>query len=137
MLDTKIIRAFGLMASAELWREAGSVHPFGEHFNALVDFVPDYYDRQTMEDAIAAVPDSVMTEGPLLWGTPEQLTAKLAAFGDAGMRHVVLAPVSGLVSRRAALYAFRAIGRIARSLSGRRDLMSRIGTTDAVQERSS
>jgi phthiodiolone/phenolphthiodiolone dimycocerosates ketoreductase len=126
MLKTKVIRALGLMASADLWRQAGSAHPFGEHFNPLVDFVPDDYDRQTMEDAIAAVPDAVMTEGPLLWGTPDQAVAKLAAFGDAGLRHVVLAPVSGLVSRRAALYAFRAIGRIAHSLSRRGGPLERL-----------
>ncbi len=107
---------------------------FSKHFNPLVDFVPDHYDRQTMDEAIAAVPYAVMTEGPLLWGTAEQASAKLAAFGDAGLRHVVLAPVSGLFSRRAALYAFWAIDRIARSLSRRRGLMGRIDTRTAVQE---
>jgi phthiodiolone/phenolphthiodiolone dimycocerosates ketoreductase len=117
MLNTKVIRALGLMASPELWRQAGTAHPFGEHFNALVNFVPDHYDRETMEEAIAAVPDAVMTEGPLLWGSPQQVAAKLRAFGGAGLRHVVLAPVSGLVSQRAALYGLWAIGRIARSLS--------------------
>jgi hypothetical protein len=64
MLETKVIRAFGLMASAELWRQSGAVHPFGEHFNALVDFVPDHYDRQRMDEAIAAVPAALMAEGP-------------------------------------------------------------------------
>ena len=117
MLNTKIIRALGLMASAELWRQAGAVHPLGEDFNALFDFVPDHYDRQTMDEAIAAVPEAVLTEGPLLWGSPQQVTAKLRAFGDAGLRHVVLAPVSGLVSRRAALYGLWSTGRITRSLS--------------------
>jgi phthiodiolone/phenolphthiodiolone dimycocerosates ketoreductase len=136
MLETKVIRAFGLMAPVELWRQAGAVHPFGEHFNALVDFVPDHYDRRTMQEAIAAVPDAVMTEGPLLWGTPEQVAAKLRAFGDAGLRHVVLAPVSGLVSRRAALYGLWAVGRIARSLSGRRGLLGRIDTASTARERS-
>ena len=121
MLKTKVIRMLGLGAPADLWRQAGAVHPLGEHFNALVDFVPDQnYDRRTVEEVIAAVPDAVMTEGPLLWGTPEQVVAKLRAFGDAGLRHVVLAPVSGLVSRRAALYALWATARIARALSGRR-----------------
>lgn len=117
MLDTKVIRALGLMAPAESWRQAGAVHPFGERFNALVDFVPDHYDRKTMDDAIAAVPDAMVTNGPLLWGSPEQITAKLEAFGDAGLRHAVLAPVSGLISKRAALYGLWATGRIARSLS--------------------
>lgn len=78
------------------------MHPFGEHFNALVDFVPDHYDGQTMDEAIAGVPAALMAEGPLLWGTTEQVVAKLRAFGDAGLRHVVLAPVSGLVSKQAA-----------------------------------
>ena len=116
MLKTKVIRALGLMAPADLWRQSGAVHPFGEHFNALVDFVPDHYDRQTMDEAIAAVPADMIAEGPLLWGSPQQVAAKLRAFGDAGLRHVVLAPVSGLVSKRAALYGLWATGRIARSL---------------------
>lgn len=117
MLDTKPIRALGLLTPAELWRQAGAAHPFGEHFNALVDFVPDHYDRTAMDAAIAAVPDVVITDGPLLWGSCEQITAKLRAFGDSGVRHVVLAPVSGLVSRRAALYGLWATGRIAHSLA--------------------
>jgi phthiodiolone/phenolphthiodiolone dimycocerosates ketoreductase len=136
MLNTWAIRAFGLMAPVELWRRAGVVHPFGEHFNALVDFVPDHYDRRAMEEAIAAVPEAVVTDGPLLWGTPQQVAAKLAAFGDAGLRHVVLAPVSGLISRRAALYGVWATGRIARSLSERRGPAFRINIAKALRERS-
>ncbi len=116
MLETKVIRSLGLMAPAEVWRQAGAVHPFGEHFNALVDFVPDRYDRRTVDEAIAAVPAALVAEGPLLWGTPPQVAAKLRAFGDSGLRHVVLAPVSGLVSKHAALYGLWATGRIARSL---------------------
>lgn len=116
MLKTKVIRALGLMAPADLWRQAGVVHPFGEHFNTLVDFVPDRYDRSTMDEAIAAVPDDLIAEGPLLWGTPDQVVTRLRAFGDAGLRYVVLAPVSGLVSKHAALYGLWATGRIARSL---------------------
>ena len=49
--------------------------------------------------------------------SPQQVAAKLRAFGDAGLRHVVLAPVAGLVSQRAALYGLWATGQIARSLS--------------------
>ena len=70
-----------------------------------------------MDEAIAAVPADMIAEGPLLWGSPQQVAAKLRAFGDAGLRHVVLAPVSGLVSKKAALYGLWATGRIARSLS--------------------
>ena len=116
MLDSKVIRAFGLMAPADVWRRAGVTHPFGDHFNPLVDFVPDRYDRRMMDAAIAAVPREVLAGGPLLWGTPEHVVAKLRAFQSAGLRHVVLAPISGLVSRAAALYGLRATGTIARAL---------------------
>lgn len=118
MLDTRAIRLFALLAPADVWRRAGTAHPFGDHFDPLVDFVPDRYPRRTIEEAIAAVPPGVITDGPLLWGTPQQIAAKLRAFTDAGMRHVVLAPASGLVSRHAALYGLWACGRIARSLRG-------------------
>ena len=85
-----------------------------------MDLVPERYDRKTVEEAIAAVPPGLVDEGPLMWGTPEQISHKLEAVGEAGMRHVVLAPVSGLVSRRAALYGLWATKKIARSLSGGR-----------------
>src|SRR5689334_6805878 len=47
---------------------------------------------------------------------PAQIIDKLREYGDAGLRHVVLAPVSGLVSTKAALYAFWALCPIARAL---------------------
>jgi phthiodiolone/phenolphthiodiolone dimycocerosates ketoreductase len=107
MLNTRVIRAFGLAAPADLWRKVGHEHPFGEHFRGYVDFVPERYDRRTLEEAIAAVP-------------PEQVASKLAAFGEAGVRHVVFAPVSGLISRRAAIYGLWATRRIARLLADTR-----------------
>jgi phthiodiolone/phenolphthiodiolone dimycocerosates ketoreductase len=116
MLMTKAIRSLGLSAPAELWRKAGAEHPFGEHFRGYVDFVPERYDRRTIEEAIAAVPPGLVEEGTLMWGTPEQVANKLRAFGEVGLRHVVLAPVSGLVSKRAAIYSIRATRRIARLL---------------------
>ncbi len=117
MLMTKAIRSLGLSAPAELWRKSGAEHPFGEHFRGYVDFVPERYDRGTLEEAIAAVPPGLVDEGPLMWGTPEQVASKLRSFGEAGLRHVVLAPVSGLVSKRAAIYGLRATRRIARLLA--------------------
>jgi phthiodiolone/phenolphthiodiolone dimycocerosates ketoreductase len=117
MLQAKAIRFFGLAAPAEYWKTVGAKHPYGEHFRGYLDLVPERYDRDTIERAIAAVPDELLEEGPLLWGTPEQIAGKLRAFGSAGLRHVVLAPVSGLVSKRAALYGLRATGAIARMLA--------------------
>lgn len=116
MLQNRAIRLLGLGAPAQVWQRAGVQHPLGADYNAIVEFVPDRHDRAVVEEAINSVPDAVMTEGPLLWGTPAQVAAKLRAFGDAGLRHVVLAPVSGLVSKKAALYGLRATGQVARML---------------------
>ncbi|KZS69572.1 hypothetical protein A4G29_16930 [Mycobacterium kansasii] len=77
---------------------------------------PEVAPSRSVAAAIAAVSDSLVAEGPLLWGTPDQVVTKLRAFGNAGLRHVVLAPVSGLVTKRASLYGLWATGRIARSL---------------------
>lgn len=121
MLDTRVMRAFGLLAPAERWRDAGAVHPLGDNFNGLTDFVPERYDRATLEEAIAAVPGEVLRHGPLLCGTPKQAVDQLNAFAEAGMRHVVMAPLAGLISPRAAIEGLRTTGAIAHALhSGRR-----------------
>jgi phthiodiolone/phenolphthiodiolone dimycocerosates ketoreductase len=101
-------------------RRAGSEHPFGETFRGFVDFVPEQYDRKTLEDAIAVVPSELVAEGPLMWGTPEQVGNRLKTFGEVGLRHVVIVLLSPAISKRAALYGLRATRRIARLLGSRR-----------------
>ncbi|HZR44963.1 MAG TPA: LLM class flavin-dependent oxidoreductase, partial [Ktedonobacteraceae bacterium] len=49
MLDTKPGRLLALGASAEQWRKVGAKHPFGEHFRGAVDWVPEQYDRKTLD----------------------------------------------------------------------------------------
>ena len=116
LLRHRSVRMLGLAAPAQLWRNLGARHPFGDDFRGYIDFIPQRYDRPTLDSAIAAVPAELVEHGPLLCGTPEQIIDKLRDYGDAGLRHVVLAPVSGLVSAKAALYAFWAMRPIARAL---------------------
>ena len=78
------------------------------------------YDRQTLEEALASVPSELIGSG-LLWGTPEQVAGKLRAFGEVGVRHVGLFPISMIVSRRAALYGMWAIRKIARLVRNGRE----------------
>ena len=118
MLDTPAIRyATLLTTSADAWRAVGAEHPFGERFRGYVDMVPERYDRATLERAMAAVPPELVGHG-LVWGTPEQVARRLRAFGDVGLRHVVLDVASALLSLRAALYGLLAVRRIARMLRG-------------------
>jgi phthiodiolone/phenolphthiodiolone dimycocerosates ketoreductase len=119
MLDTKPGRLLALGAASEQWRKVGVQHPLGEDFRGATDWIPEHYDRKTLEEGLAAVPPELMGSG-LLWGTPEQVADKLRAFGEAGVRHVVLFPASALLSRRAAIYGLLAIRKIARLLKNSR-----------------
>jgi phthiodiolone/phenolphthiodiolone dimycocerosates ketoreductase len=123
MLDAKGVRFFGLLVPDEVWRLFGLEHPFGAGFRGFIDILPETYDRQTVDAAIAAVPRE-MLEG-FIWGTPEQVLAKLRAFGDAGMRHVVAALASAAVSPEAAAYGMEAMAAIGQALrSGKPSLSS-------------
>lgn len=119
MLDTRPIRALALVAPAAQWQAVGATHPFGDDFNGVAQFLPEQQDRATLEHAMAAVPTEVLTRGPLLWGTVDQAVRQLREYQAAGLEHVVLSPVSGLVSPGAALEGLYATGAIARAL--RRD----------------
>lgn len=113
MLDTKAARFAALMlAPADQWRLLGKDHPFGADFRGYVDFLPERYDLRTIEAALDALPPELVGYG-LVWGTPDQIVAKLRAFGDIGLRHIVLDLASALLSPRAALYGVLAIRRIA------------------------
>ena len=113
MLDTKFGRFFALLVPSSEWRKVGAQHPFGEHFRGYVDWVPEQYDRQTLEEALAAVSPELIGYG-LLWGAAEQVAGKLRAYGEVGVRHVGFVLFQMLISRRAALYGLWAVGRIAR-----------------------
>ncbi len=115
LLDTKPVRFAALLASDEVWRRHGLTHPLGEGFRGMVDFVPTRYQRPELEDLIAGVPADLVSED-LVWGTSDDVVARIRAFGEAGLRHVVLAPLSALVSKRSALTSMRGLAAVARRL---------------------
>ena len=85
----------------------------------MVDFVPQHYDRAEMDALIASVPVDIVAEGGM-WGTPARIVSRLRDLGEAGLRHVVLAPLGALISKRAAVDSMRALVTITRRLrSGR------------------
>lgn len=115
MLDTRVGRLYALHVASDAWRKVGAQHPFGEDFRGYIDWVPEQYERKTLEEALAAVPPEVLGYG-LLWGTPEQVAGKLRGYREVGVRHVVLVPISAILSRRASIYGLWAIRKIARWL---------------------
>lgn len=115
MLDSKAARLLALGASAEEWRKVGAQHPFGEDFRGTVDWIPEHYSREMLEEGMKVVPPELLGSG-VLWGTPQQVVQKLRAFGEAGVQYVVLSPASALLSRRATLYGLLALRKVAYQL---------------------
>ncbi|MGH2561881.1 MAG: LLM class flavin-dependent oxidoreductase [Thermomicrobiales bacterium] len=119
MLDTNVIRYFGVLAPAELWRKVGHTHPWGDDFRGITDILPEQHTREELDAAIAKVPTELAGQG-LLWGTPEEVAAQIRAYGDVGLRHAVLQIASAAISRKAALYSVRALRTIAKELHSTR-----------------
>ncbi len=119
LLEHKGVKFTALLAPAYTWREVGVEHPMGPDFRGLIDFIPEAYSRNELDAAIDAVPTDLLAES-MLWGTPSRVRAELEDFVDAGLRHLVLQPVSGLVSMRDAVYSLRAAVSIQRKLRRRR-----------------
>jgi phthiodiolone/phenolphthiodiolone dimycocerosates ketoreductase len=118
LLEAKGVRFTALLAPAYTWKAMGVAHPLGDGFRGMIDFVPQSYGRAELDAAIAAVPTDLLAEATL-WGTPDALTSKLHDYVDAGLRHLVLQPVSGLVSKRDAIYSLRSMVSIQRKLRRR------------------
>lgn len=113
MLGTKVARFAALVGtpSAE-WRNVGREHPFGEQYRGYVDFLPETYDRKTLDEAIAAVPPQLVGRGFVI-GTLDEVVQRLREYSEAGARHVVISLSSAVFSRRAAVYGQLAVPRLA------------------------
>ena len=114
-LDHPAVRFMALLAPDDVWQEEGLEHPLGAGFGGMIDFVPSRHSREEILDAIARVPVELM-EQQVLWGSPDRIVGSLRDLAEAGLRHVVLSPISPLVSRRAAVQTFTALPAIVRRL---------------------
>ncbi len=116
LLRSTLMRYWALMGtSAKQWAEFGSDHPLGPDFGGYGQLIPETLDRGEIDAAIARVPPELV-RARLMSGTPRQVEATIRDFADAGLRHIVLAPVSALVTNRYQTYAFGAIPRLVRAL---------------------
>lgn len=115
LFDSKALRYAALLMSDEVWSRQGLTHPMGEGFRGMIDMVPQRLTREQVEEAVAEVPGEQLA-AEAIWGSPAQVVTKLRALGEAGLRHVVLVPLSAVVSRRDAVRTIRAMFTISRRL---------------------
>lgn len=77
--------------------------------------MPEALSREAWYAALDKVtPELVLVSG--IFGTPDQIEARLRELGEAGLRHIVIIPANVLVSRRSALFGFRTIWNLKRKL---------------------
>jgi phthiodiolone/phenolphthiodiolone dimycocerosates ketoreductase len=99
MLETRLVRTLSLVYSTPAdWHAVGSEHPFGERYR-VTDLLPEQIDRDAWEDALMHLPPELLGYG-FIWGTAEQVAARLRAYGEAGLRHAVLCDFTPLLTRR-------------------------------------
>ncbi len=115
ILDSPLIRYLALLAPADLWTQNDSVHPLGERFRGYIDMVPENYTRAELESAMKRVPVGVVRD-MILAGTPDDVYRELRAMVEAGLRHIVMAAVSALHSKRLAMFTLRHVISIQRKL---------------------
>jgi phthiodiolone/phenolphthiodiolone dimycocerosates ketoreductase len=115
LLGSRLLRYEALKFPATHWHKLGYEHPLGAHFGGFSEILAESYDKTTLNRAIDAVPAEMVESGHLV-GTPAQVGARLREFGEAGMRHVVLGPISAFVSRRDFAFMPLAVHRIAHLL---------------------
>ncbi|MGD8566213.1 MAG: LLM class flavin-dependent oxidoreductase, partial [Candidatus Bathyarchaeota archaeon] len=89
MLDSPLAKNYMLTLPNEVFKRYGVNHPFGENFYGLLDYIPTWYDRKTILDALDKVPRK-LCEDHYLYGTPDEVVGRIEDFYDAGMRHIVL-----------------------------------------------
>lgn len=115
MLSHRALRFIALLSPDSVYKAVGATHPLGDGFKGIVDFIPQRYSRDELLDAVEAVDPEMLAER-MIWGGRTKVIADLRAYGEAGMRHVMLSPASGLVSKSDAAFAVRTLPGIAKAL---------------------
>jgi phthiodiolone/phenolphthiodiolone dimycocerosates ketoreductase len=97
-LDSEMVKAWALNASAEAWSRHGASHPLGANFSGAQDNVPQQLDDNTVTAFNARVPPSLLRE-IFVTGTPKDVIEQVAGWRDRGLRYVVIANASILQTR--------------------------------------
>ncbi|MGD9694101.1 MAG: LLM class flavin-dependent oxidoreductase [Thermoleophilia bacterium] len=93
MLDSLLLRLVALTAPAGEFEAAGAEPPLAGW--GLLHYVPTRFSRQDALRLAAAVPAEVL-RSYFMWGTPDDVVARLRPFRAAGLEHVYLANVTAL-----------------------------------------
>lgn len=95
IMQRPLAKAMALVGSSEMWERAGRKHPFGDGFEGLRDYVPEWYSAEELDDAMAQF-DLDVVHDVVIHGTVDEVAAKIEPFVDAGLEHLVMANTTPL-----------------------------------------
>ena len=115
-LESKVLRAYGLNASDDVYARHGARHPLGAGFSGAQDLLPHDMDEEAALSHVAGVPPSLLRE-VLLNGTPDEVIQQAAQWRDCGVRYLVVINLSFLQrSFRKGLMSVQPFNKIVRGL---------------------
>ena len=89
-------KLFGLFAMGSLWKAHGLTHPLGDDSRGFIDVIIHDLDPDSLRDIAPTIPFE-MVQQVLFIGNSEELAGQFEAYGRAGLEHVVLANITGVV----------------------------------------
>jgi phthiodiolone/phenolphthiodiolone dimycocerosates ketoreductase len=115
-MSSELVKAWTLIAPAELFAHYGAKHPLGAQFSGPQDILPFTMDKEAALSYVSRVPLSVV-QGAHLCGTPAEVIEQAAEWRDHGVRYLVVANISMLQrSLRKGLAGAIAFNKIMRGL---------------------
>jgi phthiodiolone/phenolphthiodiolone dimycocerosates ketoreductase len=85
-----------LFQPASVWQRYGLEHPAGPQTRGWIDTIPHELDPELIRSAVAQIPERMLDER-LLIGNAEEIAKRLGPFADAGLEHVVICDITGMV----------------------------------------
>ncbi|MFD4440260.1 LLM class flavin-dependent oxidoreductase [Nocardia sp. NPDC058519] len=89
ILDSAVIRAYALAASAQAWARHGVEHPLGPTFSGAQDILPQTIDEATALEYGRRAPRSLIRD-VFQVGTPEEVLDQFAERRDHGLTYAVM-----------------------------------------------
>lgn len=93
MIDNPFIKTLALLQPNSKFKKYGIIHPLGENFRGIVDFIPSRYSKEVILDAFEQLPFN-MLEDLVFFGTPDEIIKKIESFKENGLRHIIFQNVT-------------------------------------------
>lgn len=116
LLDMPIPKGYCLVASHDEYAKHGAVHPFGEGFYGIRDYIPTRISREDGLRAIDAVPFEVAHD-LTVHGTPDDLVEYARSYEAVGASHLILQNLTPLAAPAQTGPSFKLLDAVVAGLS--------------------